>query len=75
MMMRSTTISMVCFFVLARAGASASSQSSPSMRARTKPFFCMSSRSLVCSPLRPRTTGASSMIFVRSGRAVMASMI
>ena len=37
MIRRSTTTSMVCFWVLARAMSSARSRSSPSMRARTKP--------------------------------------
>jgi len=66
---RSTTTSTVCFFVFVSFGGSAISQSSPSTRMRTNPCFAMSSNSFTYSPLRARTTGASTCMRVRSGSA------
>ena len=48
---------------------------SPSMRARTKPSACRSSSSVSYSPLRPRTTGASTWNRVPSGSSASRSTI
>ena len=68
---RSTTTSMVCCSYRASFGVSpimsASSRTSPSMRARTYPCAARSASSDSYSPLRPRTTGASTWKRVPSG--------
>ena len=72
---RSTTTSMVCFFFLSSSGGESISIISPSTRARTKPWLCSCSNRLLYSPLRSRTTGASSIRAVPSSRALTASTI
>ena len=72
---RSTTISMVCFFFLSMGTGSASSLSSPSTRARTKPEAAAAISSFRYSPLRPRTMGARTWMRVSAGSAMTASMI
>ena len=72
---RSTTTSMVCFFFLSSSGIGSMSMTSPSTRARTKPWLCSCSNKLVYSPLRSRTTGASNMSAVPSSSAFTASTI
>ncbi len=57
-LMRSTTISILCFLFLSKFRASLTSWSSPSTRIRIKPSLPMVSITFLCSPLRPRTTGA-----------------
>ena len=56
---RSTTTSIVCFLVLASSISSESSRSCPLTRTRTYPCRRRSKKSFRYSPLRPRTTGAS----------------
>ncbi len=58
---RSTTTSMVWLRRLSSLISSSMERSSPSMRARVKPWAASFSSSRVNSPLRPRTIGASSM--------------
>ena len=58
---------MVCVFFLSSLGGSASSTSSPSMLARTKPSLRSFASSFVNSPLLSRTTGASTENRVPSG--------
>ena len=72
---RSTTTSMLCFFFLSSSGGLSISMISPSTRARTKPCPCNCSNSWLYSPLRSRTTGASSISAVLSGSALTASTI
>ena len=72
---RSTTTSMVCFFFLSSSGGVSISTISPSTRARTKPWLCSCSNRLLYSPLRSRTTGASSIKAVPSSRLLTASTI
>ena len=72
---RSTTTSMVCFFFLSSSGGGSISITSPSTRARTKPWLCSCSNRLLYSPLRSRTTGASSISAVPSSKCLTASTI
>ena len=72
---RSTTTSMVCFFFLSNSGGVSISITSPSTRARTKPWLCNCSNKLLYSPLRSRTTGASNISAVPSSKALTASTI
>ena len=58
---RSTTIEMSCLYFLSSTISSSSIRSSPSTFAREKPSARSSSRTLPYSPLRPRTSGASTM--------------
>ena len=58
---RSTTTSIVWLRRLSNLISSSIERSSPSMRARVNPCAASFSNSLVNSPLRPRTIGASSM--------------
>ncbi len=64
---RSTTTSMVCFLFFSSFGGSASRCSSPSIRTRLNPLWATSASSFSYSPLRPRTTGASTWKRVPSG--------
>ena len=73
--MRSTTTSMSCLYFLSSLGASLISVTCPLILTRWKPFFCHSASSLRYSPLRPRTTGASSIARVPSGSASTLSTI
>ncbi len=57
---RSTTASISCFTLRFSAGTSPISYSVPSTFTRVKPRRCSSASSLRYSPLRSRTTGASS---------------
>ena len=66
---RSTTISMVWFLRLSSGISSSSERSTPSTRARTKPWRESFSRSFLYSPLRPRTMGARIMMRSPSGSA------
>ena len=77
---RSTTTSMVCFSYFFRAGrlldaASSSRTTTPSTRARENPFSWSSRSSSVYSPLRPRTTGASTWNRVPSSTSSSRSTI
>ena len=72
---RSTTTSIVCFFFLSNSGIGSRSTISPSTRARTKPWLCNCSNKLLYSPLRSRTTGASSISAVPSSSPLTASTI
>ena len=66
---RSITASIVCFWRSASGGTASISCSTPSTRTRTKPCARSCSNTCACSPLRSRTTGASSMQRCsRSGR-------
>ncbi len=56
---RSTTTSIVCFSCFLSLGGSVSGWTTPSTRARAKPLDCSSANRSTYSPLRPRTTGAS----------------
>ena len=58
---RSTTTAMSCLNFLSSSISSSSSRSSPSIFARVKPSARSSSSRSLYSPLRPRTTGASTM--------------
>ncbi|VEW10446.1 Uncharacterised protein [Moraxella caviae] len=71
----STTTSMLCFLFFSRLGSSSVSYTTSSMRTLVKPWADSWSKSALCSPLRSRTTGASSMSFVPSGNAKMPSTI
>ena len=64
---RSTTTSIECLNFLSRSISSSRSRSSPSTRTRTKPPALAPARSFSCSPLRSRTSGASSIRRVPSG--------
>ena len=64
---RSITTEMSCLNFLSRTMSSSSRRSSPSTFTRVKPSARSSSKSLPYSPLRPRTTGASTMNLVPSG--------
>src|ERR1035438_7996117 len=59
---RSTTTSMVWLRRLSSGISSSSERNTPSIRARTNPWRASFSRSFLYSPLRPRTTGASTMM-------------
>ncbi len=72
---RSTTTSRVWLRFLSRAISSSSSRVSPSTRMRRNPERRRSSRSARCSPLRPRTTGASTSTRVPGGRPSTRSTI
>jgi hypothetical protein len=72
---RSTTTSMSCFLRASSFGGSSSSTTSPSMRARRKPWDFSSSSFATYSPLRPFTIGASTMIFVPAGSSSTLSTI
>ena len=71
----STTISILCFLFLSSLISSDSSYILPSTITRTYPLFFACSKSLVCSPLRPLTTGARSCILVLSGSPIITSTI
>ena len=68
---RSTTISTLCFWFLSSSIVSERSYIFPSTRTRTKPLRFADSKTFSWRPLRPRTTGASSWIFCRSGSAMI----
>ena len=72
---RSTTTEMSCLNFLSRAMSSSSRRSSPSTFTRVKPSARSSSNSLPYSPLRPRTTGASTMNLAPSSRVITWSTI
>ena len=72
---RSTTIEMSCLYFLSSTISSSSIRSSPSIFAREKPSERSSSRTLPYSPLRPRTSGASTMKRVPSSSSITWSMI
>ena len=72
---RSTTTSMVCLSFFSSAGGSASCTTWPSTRARAKPFCCSSRNRSAYSPLRARTTGASTWNRVPSGSSSSRSTI
>ena len=65
---RSTTISILCLIFLSSLISSDSSYRLPSTLTRTYPLLLALSRTLTCSPFRPRTTGARSCILVPAGR-------
>ena len=72
---RSTTTAMSCLNFLSRSISSSSRRSSPSTFTRVKPSArSVSSRSRY-SPLRPRTTGASTMNLLPSGSVMIWSTI
>ena len=68
---RSTTISILCLIFLSRLISSDSSYRFPSTITRTYPLFFALSNSFACVPFLPRTTGASTCIFVRSGSSMI----
>ena len=72
---RSTTTSMVCFSCFLSFGGSVSGCTVPSTRARAKPLDCSSAKRSTYSPLRPRTTGASTWNRVPSSIASTRSTI
>ena len=72
---RSTTTSSECFSAFFSGGRLSASTTAPSMRKRTNPWVCMSSKNSTNSPLRSRTTGASTITLASSGRASVASTI
>ena len=72
---RSTTTAMSCLYFLSSSMSSSSRRSSPSTFTRVKPSPRSSSKSFPYSPLRPRTTGASTMKRVLSGSIITWSMI
>ena len=72
---RSTTTSIVCLYVFGNRIGSARSRTSPSIRARGYPLRASSCRSFSYSPLRPRTTGASTWNRVPSGSSITWSTI
>ena len=72
---RSTTTEMSCLNFLSRSMSSSSRRSSPSTLTRVKPSARSSSNSLPYSPLRPRTTGASTMNFSPSSSVMTWSTI
>ena len=77
---RSTTTSMVCFSYFFSAGvwlvpASSRRTTTPSTRARENPLTWSSRSSSVYSPLRPRTTGASTWNLVPSSSSSTRSTI
>ena len=72
---RSTTTAMSCLNFLSRTISSSSRRSSPSTFTRVKPSARSSSKSLPYSPLRPRTTGASTMKRVPSSSVITWSTI
>ena len=72
---RSTTTSMVCFSCFLSFGGSVSGCTTPSTRARAKPLDCSSAKRSTYSPLRPRTTGASTWNRVPSSIASTRSTI
>jgi excinuclease ABC subunit B len=69
-MIRSTTISMVCFLFLSRTISSVVSRISPSTLMREKPLRRISSIILTCSPFLPLNSGAKSCTLVPSGNAI-----
>ena len=73
--MRSTTASISCLVLRLSDGTSPISYSVPSTFTRVKPRRCSSASSLRYSPLRSRTTGASSSSRVPSGIAITRSTI
>ncbi len=73
--MRSTTASISCLILRLSEGTSPISYSVPSTFTRVKPRRCNSASSLRYSPLRSRTTGASSNRRVPSGIAMTRSTI
>ncbi len=66
---RSTTTSMVCFWLFVSFGKASMSCTVPSTRRRTKPCAFSSANRSSCSPLRLATTGARIISLVSSGRA------
>ena len=72
---RSITTEMSCLYFLSRTMSSSSRRSSPSTFTRVKPSARSSSKSFPYSPLRPRTTGASTMNLAPSGIVITWSMI
>ena len=72
---RSTTTSMVCFSCFFSLGGSVSGSTSPSTRARAKPLVWSSANRSTYSPLRARTTGASTWKRVPSGSSSTRSTI
>ena len=66
---------MSCLYFLSSTISSSSRRSSPSTFTRVKPSARSSSKSLPYSPLRPRTTGASTMNFEPSGSVITWSTI
>ena len=68
---RSTMISILCLMFLSNAISSDNSYRLPSTRTRTYPLFFALSRSFSWRPFLPRTTGARSWIFVRSGSSII----
>ena len=66
---------MSCLVLRLSAGTSPISNSLPSTLTRVKPLRCSSASSLRYSPLRSRTTGASSSRRVPSGMAATRSTI
>ena len=72
---RSTTTSMLCLTCFSSLGGSVSDTTSPSTRAREKPLLDSSANRSTYSPLRARTTGASTWKRVRSGSSSSRSTI
>ena len=73
---RSTTASIVCFFFLSRRTSSSSSESTlPSSLTRAKPALRTCSITSLCSPLRSRTSGASTRNFVPSASRITSCTI
>ena len=72
---RSTTTSMECLYFLSSVGGSVRAMTSPSTRARLKPWPASWRNRSTYSPLRPRTTGASTWKRVPSGSAISRSTI
>ena len=72
---RSMTTEMSCLYFLSRTMSSSSRRSSPSTFTRVNPSARSSSKSFPYSPLRPRTTGASTMNLAPSGIVITWSMI
>ena len=72
---RSTTTSIVCFLCKSNGGGSDRSHTSPSIRARIKPWADKFCRVFKCSPLRSFTIGASSINLLPSGIASTLSTI
>ena len=66
---------MECLYFLSRVGGSVSWTISPSTRARLKPSAASWRNTSTYSPLRPRTTGASTWKRVPSGSAISRSTI
>ncbi|MCG3185318.1 MAG: hypothetical protein ICCCNLDF_03533 [Planctomycetes bacterium] len=74
--MRSITTSMSCFLCLSSAWVlGPTSITCPFRRARTKPSRITLANTSRCSPLRPRTTGASTISFVPWGHSITVSTI